>query len=152
MTPCSRWDIVLVPFPFTDLTTSKKRPALVVSPDSYNSGPDVVIAFITSRLNTPQRPGDHLITDWQASGLPKPSQLRMKLATISRSIVIKKLGHLTPAEEGRVQAVLRSFFELDDDETEDKASPLSTDQATLKGKAPRDEAGRHDDILYGDTE
>ncbi len=51
MTPCSCWDIVLVPFPFTDLTTSKKRPALVVSPDSYNSGPDVIIAFITSQLD-----------------------------------------------------------------------------------------------------
>ena len=112
MTPCSRWDIVLVPFPFTDLTTSKKRPALVVSPDSYNSGPDVVIAFITSQLNTPPRPGDHPITDWQASGLPKPSQMRMKLATISRCIVIKKLGHLTSAEVNRVQSVISRFFDL----------------------------------------
>lgn len=111
MTPCSRWDIVLVPFPFTDLTTSKKRPALVVSPDTYNSGPDVTIAFITSQLNTPPRPGDHLITDWQASGLPKPSQLRMKLATISRRIVIRKLGCLTPAEQSHVQAVISRFFE-----------------------------------------
>ena len=113
MTPCSRWDIVLVPFPFTDLTTSKKRPALVVSPDNYNSGPDVVIAFITSQLKTPPRPGDHPITDWQACGLPKPSQLRMKLATISRHIVIKKLGHLTPSEKSRVHAVIGRFFELD---------------------------------------
>ncbi len=116
MTPCSRWDIVLVPFPFTDLTACKKRPALVVSPDNYNSGPDVVIAFITSQLTTPPRPGDHLITDWQASGLPKPSQLRMKLATISRRIVIKKLGRLTPAEKSRVQAVTRRFFELNAEE------------------------------------
>jgi mRNA interferase MazF len=105
-----------VPFPFTDLTTSKKRPALVVSPDNYNSGPDVVIAFITSQLNTPPRPGDHLITDWQASGLPKPSQLRMKLATISRHIVIKRLGHLTPAEKSRVQAAIRRFFGLSTEE------------------------------------
>ncbi len=112
MTPCSRWDIVLVPFPFTDLTASKKRPALVVSPDNYNSGPDVVIAFITSQLKTPPRPGDHLIADWQASGLPKPSQLRMKLATISHRIVIKKLGRLTQAEKIRVQAVIGNFFAL----------------------------------------
>ena len=112
MTPCSRWDIVLVPFPFTDLTTSKKRPALVVSPDRYNSGPDVVIAFITSRLNTTPQPGDQLLDDWQASGLPKPSQLRMKLATISRRIVIKKLGHLTTAEAHRVQAVINHFFDV----------------------------------------
>jgi len=112
MIPCSRWDIVLVPFPFTDVTTSKKRPALVVSPDSYNSGPDVIIAFITSQLNTPRRAGDHLIIDWQTCGLPKPSQLRMKLATISRRIVIKKLGHLTAAERNRVQTTISRFFDL----------------------------------------
>jgi mRNA interferase MazF len=111
MTPCSRWDIILVPFPFTDLTTSKKRPALVISPDAYNSGSDVVIAFITSRLATPSRPGDHLVGEWQAAGLLKPSLLRMKLATISRGIVIKKLGHLPKTEEDRIQTVLNRFFE-----------------------------------------
>jgi len=37
MTPCRKWDIIIVPFPFTDLTTVKKRPALVVSPDNYNN-------------------------------------------------------------------------------------------------------------------
>jgi mRNA interferase MazF len=110
MTPCSRWDIVLVPFPFTDLSTNKKRPALVVSPDEYNSGPDVVIAFVTSRLSTPSRPGDCLIDSWQESGLLKPSLLRMKFATISRSIVIKKLGHLPEPEQARVQTALGDFF------------------------------------------
>lgn len=110
MTPCSRWDVVLVPFPFTDLTASKKRPALVISPDAYNAGPDVVIAFITSRLNTPSRPGDCIIEEWQASGLLKPSQLRMKLATIARSIVVKKLGRLPEVECRRAQAALDSVF------------------------------------------
>ncbi len=97
MTPCRRWDIVLVPFPFTDLTTNKKRPALVISPDSYNRGPDVVIAFITSQLKTQARPGDCFIEAWRESGLPKPSQLRMKLATVARSIVLGK----TPSEKVR---------------------------------------------------
>jgi len=111
MTPCRRWDVVLVPFPFTDLTTSKKRPALVISPDDYNDGPDVIIAFITSRLLTPQRPGDHRIEDWRESGLPKPSLLRMKLATVARGIVIRKLGRFTASEQDRAQAVLSSFFQ-----------------------------------------
>ena len=45
-----RGDIVLVPFPFTDLTSSKRRPALVVSPDSFNQAmQDVVLAAITSQ-------------------------------------------------------------------------------------------------------
>ena len=40
-----KWDIVLVPFPFTDLTTLKKRPAVIVSPDEYNKKLDDVIEF-----------------------------------------------------------------------------------------------------------
>ncbi|MCX8111037.1 MAG: type II toxin-antitoxin system PemK/MazF family toxin [Syntrophorhabdaceae bacterium] len=53
-----KWDIVLVPFPFTDLTTIKKRPALIISPDEYNKKLDVVIVFITSNLDVEYRMGD----------------------------------------------------------------------------------------------
>ena len=83
MTRYSKWDIILVPFPFTDLTTAKKRPALVVSPDSYNElGPDLVIAFLTSQTKILPRPGDYPIQSWKESGLPRASLLRMKFATI----------------------------------------------------------------------
>ncbi len=47
MTNYKKWEIVLVPFPFTDLSSAKRRPALIVSPDSYNAGKDVVIAYRT---------------------------------------------------------------------------------------------------------
>jgi mRNA interferase MazF len=111
MTTCSRWDIVLVPFPFTDLRSSKKRPALVVSPDEYNGGPDVVIAFITSQMKSASRPGDYHLKMWQESGLPKPSMVRMKFATIERGIVIKKLGRLAAQDREEVRSVMRCFFE-----------------------------------------
>jgi len=111
MTAYRKWDILLVPFPFTDLTTAKKRPALVVSPDVYNrSGPDLVIAFITSHMDVAPRPGDHPIRFWKEAGLPKASLLRMKFATIDREIVLKRLGRLHPPEHGRVRAVLSEFF------------------------------------------
>ncbi len=110
MISCSRWDIILVPFPFTDLTTSKKRPALVISPDNYNRGQDLIIAFITSQLNTKPRPGDYLIGAWRESGLPKPSMLRMKIATIDRNIVIKKLGVLVADEYNAVRDAIIDFF------------------------------------------
>lgn len=48
-TTYKKWDIVLVPFPFTDLTTSKKRPGLVISPEEYNKGSDILISFITTK-------------------------------------------------------------------------------------------------------
>jgi mRNA interferase MazF len=111
MTAYRKWDILLVPFPFTDLTSAKKRPALVVSPDVYNrSGPDLVIAFITSQTDVRPRPGDYRIRTWKESGLPKPSLLRMKFATIDREIVLKKIGRLQQAEQSNVRGVLAEFF------------------------------------------
>ena len=86
----NKWDIVLVPFPFTDLKTLKKRPALIVSPDEYNKNLDVVIAFITSNLDSEYRIGDYKIQNWQESNLPKPSMIRMKFATVDKSIILKK--------------------------------------------------------------
>ena len=110
MIHCNQWDIILVPFPFTNLMTTKKRPALVISPDEYNCGQDLVMAFITSQIGVKAKPGDHLIERWRESGLPKPSMLRMKIATIERKIVIRKLGCLAKLEQVSVSEVIQNFF------------------------------------------
>ena len=111
MTTCSRWDIVLVPFPFTDLSTVKRRPALVVSPDTSNhSGPDLVIAFLTSRVNATPRSGDYRLQAWRAADLPKPTMLRMKFATLDRSVVIKTLGRVAQMDRPAIRDVLMAFF------------------------------------------
>ena len=111
MTTYRKWDIIIVPFPFTDLTTVKKRPALVVSPDNYNkSGQDVVIAFLTSRMDVSPRFGDYRIRFWQESGLPKAALLRMKFATIDREIIVKRIGRLCEKERGSVRDAIQRFF------------------------------------------
>jgi mRNA interferase MazF len=111
MTVYRKWDIILVPFPFTDLTAAKKRPALIVSPDKYNqSVQDVVIAFLTSRMVVSSRPGDHRIRFWKESGLPKASLLRMKFATIDREVIVKRIGRLFEEERNSVRDTLKEFF------------------------------------------
>lgn len=110
MIPYKKWDIILVPFPFTDLSTIKKRPALIISPDSYNDGLDFVIAFITSKIDAKERLGDYQIKYWQKANLPKPSMLRMKFATIDKRIIVKKLGSLTPKDIALYQKELIDFF------------------------------------------
>ncbi|MFQ5824915.1 MAG: type II toxin-antitoxin system PemK/MazF family toxin [bacterium] len=105
-----KWDIILVPFPFTDLTTTKKRPALIISPDEFNEKLDVVITFITSKLDLEYRIGDYKIRDWEKSNLPKPSMLRMKFATIDKSIIIKKLGRLNENDVKEFSKLLIDFF------------------------------------------
>ncbi len=112
MMKCKKWDIILVPFPFTNLTSVKQRPGLVLSPDSYNKGQDVVIAFITSNLQSLQRVGDYFIENWEESGLPKPSMIRMKFATIDRSIIRKKIGKLRKSDSSSFSGKLIEFFEI----------------------------------------
>lgn len=104
------WDILLVPFPFTNLRQTKKRPALIVSPEDYNSGSDIAILFITSNLESQGRPGDYLIKNWQESGLPKPSMSGMKFATIEKSIIFKKLGEITYSDRKALKSKLAEFF------------------------------------------
>lgn len=106
------WDIILVPFPFTNLRQVKKRPALILSPPTFNSGRNLVILFITSNIGSPKRTGDHQIKKWKEAGLPKPSLTRMKFATIEKSIIIKKLGTLQSSDQHALQKKLASFFGL----------------------------------------
>jgi len=71
-------DVVLVPFPFTDQTASKKRPAVVVSADTYHQRrPDVIVMAVTSQILRPAGAlGEVLISDWQGAGLPKASLIK----------------------------------------------------------------------------
>ncbi len=110
MTPYKKWDIVLVPFPFTNQKSSKKRPALVISPDEYNNRLDVVIAFITSKIDQSNRCGDYIINEWSKSGLPKPSMLRMKFTTLDKFMIIKKIGKLSKKDQDCFSLQLVEFF------------------------------------------
>ncbi|MFU8812001.1 MAG: type II toxin-antitoxin system PemK/MazF family toxin [Balneolaceae bacterium] len=111
MIQCDQWDVVLVPFPFTNLETVKKRPALVISPNDYNRGEDIIILFITSNLSSFGRPGDYKLMDWKLCGLPKPSIVRMKFATVLQRIIIKKMGRLTKRDRTKVREALSTFFQ-----------------------------------------
>jgi mRNA interferase MazF len=60
-TSFKKWEVILVPFPFTDLSSVKRRPAIIVSPDSCNAGNDVVIAYLTSQPSVVPRLSDYQI-------------------------------------------------------------------------------------------
>ncbi|MDP2823192.1 MAG: type II toxin-antitoxin system PemK/MazF family toxin [Sulfuritalea sp.] len=92
-------DVVLVPFPFTDQSGAKKRPAVIVSSSGYNAGRrDLVIMAITSQVRTPLGFGEALIADWQAAGLIKPSVLKPVVTTIEQGLVVRTLGALSAAD------------------------------------------------------
>jgi mRNA interferase MazF len=89
-------DLVLVPFPFTGQTASKKRPAVVVSADAYQQRrPDVIVKAVTSQILRPAGAlGEALSSDWQGGGLLKASLIKPVLATIEQRLILRKLGAL----------------------------------------------------------
>jgi len=103
-----QWDVVVVPFPFANLRTQKRRPALVVSAprDFGDLSGHSVLAMITSAGHQPW-PLDVPISDLTAAGLPAPSLGRMKLFTIDDRLVERRVGSLAAADATAVADALR---------------------------------------------
>ena len=106
-----RGDIVLVSFPFTDLSTTKRRPALVVSPDSFNEATsDLVLAAITSQISE-DTPLMIVESDCVDGALPKASALKpTKLFTIHSTLVVRRVCALRREKLDTVLDDLRQFF------------------------------------------
>jgi mRNA interferase MazF len=104
-------DVVLVPFPFTDQSSIKKRPAVVVSSTTYNRDrPDIIILAVTSQIAAPSQIGTFLVKDWKAAGLLKPSVVKPIITTLQKTLVKKKLGRLIGQDIERLQDALQSIF------------------------------------------
>jgi mRNA interferase MazF len=95
MTSYEFGDVVLAPFPFTDQTASKKRPAVVISSTTYHrERPDLIIMAVTSQLRPSTTIGEAGIVDWKGAGLLKPSVIKPVLTTIEKGLILRKLGNL----------------------------------------------------------
>lgn len=95
MTDLEPRSVVLVRFPFTDLSSIKRRPAIVVSTTAFHHWThDVIVVAVTSVPSA--MPADFPLMDWQASGLIKPSWARAgKLLTLHDSLVEDVLGRVS---------------------------------------------------------
>ena len=107
------FDVVVVPFPFTDKTTTKRRPALVLSQaNSFNKRiAHSVLAMITSASNS-NWPLDIEIEDIDSAGLPYASIVRMKLFTLDDQLVIRKAGSLNTIDQIAVTEALYKLLPL----------------------------------------
>lgn len=110
-TPYSFGDVVLVGFPFTNLQTTKKRPAVIISSQSYQQNrPDVILMAITSQIRQPLATGEAILQDWQAAGLIKPSVLKPLIATIEQTRIIKTMGQLSAADRESLGKVIQTIL------------------------------------------
>jgi len=100
-------DVLLVPFPFTDQSTSKRRPAVVVSSDAYHrERPDLIILAVTSQARAHAALGEAAVAKWKEAGLLRPSVLKPVIATIERGLVLRKLGRLADEDRATLRKVL----------------------------------------------
>lgn len=113
MTNYNRGDIVLVPFPFSNQTTTKKRPSVIVSSDVYNNtSSDIIIMAITGKIDKVLSIGECLIEDWQAAGLLKPSAIKPAISTIEQTLVLKRLGRLSSKDLISMEDTLKVLLDL----------------------------------------
>lgn len=111
MTPYSFGEVLLVPFPFTNQATTKKRPTVVISSNSYNQQkPDLILIAITSQIKQPLQLGEYLIAEWTAAGLLKPSVIKPIVTSLEKNLVLKSLGHLQTADQHGLEETLQQII------------------------------------------
>lgn len=105
-------DIVVVRFPFADLESTKKRPALVLAHTMRSPRNRLVtIAMITSQIEAQRIDGDVELSEWRDAGLLHPSLLRLaKLATIDADLAEKTIGKLSDDDRKQTREAFQKIF------------------------------------------
>jgi mRNA interferase MazF len=105
----SKNEVILVRYPFSNLSASKVRPAIVVN-DSHTSQ-DVIIVPLTSKVSS-LLAGEFVLADWEAAGLNVSSAAKRGLYTVHQSLVMKSIGKLSETDAGSLEISLRAWLGL----------------------------------------
>ena len=104
-----QYQVVIVPFPFSEKFFSKKRPAVILTDEAYNSShPNLVLAMITTAKNSWQ--SDLKLIDLNISGLLKPCSVRFKIFTLPQSLIDRHLGVLGPLDQKNFKVQLKKVL------------------------------------------
>jgi len=105
----SKSEIVLVRYPFSNLSGSKVRPAVVVN--ASHASQDVIVVPLTSKVS-PLLAGEFVLADWRAAGLNVVSAAKRGLYTVHQSLVMKSVGSLSGADADSLDDSLRGWLGL----------------------------------------
>ena len=107
MPSSSKNDIILVRYPFSDLSDSKVRPAVVVSAPRVSQ--DIFIVPLTSKTAS-LLAGEFLLADWRAAGLNAPTAAKRGLCTVQQTLIAKTVGRLSERDSSKLQHSLRTWL------------------------------------------
>lgn len=116
MTTYEAGDLVDVPFPFIEATKTKLRPALVLSGPEYQRKTGACILTMITSAERSRWGNDHVMGDWRAAGLKKPSIIRWKVFTLDEALIVGWRGRLAEQDRaafGRALVELCSGWPLD---------------------------------------
>ncbi len=102
-------DVILVRYPFSDLSSSKVRPAVVVSAPHVSQ--DIMITPLTSKTGSLLE-GEFVLSEWSAAGLNVATAVKRGLYTVHESLVVKVIGKLAGADAEQLEQSLRGWLGL----------------------------------------
>lgn len=115
MTHYKSGNVILVPFPFTDLTAVKQRPAVILSSSQFNrKHKDVIVAAITSHLSGKRADDEYLLNtqEQKFAGLPQSSIVKLgKIVTIDQSLIRKSIGNISVNTRKHLISILSHIFQ-----------------------------------------
>jgi mRNA interferase MazF len=105
----SKNEVVLVRYPFSDLSSSKVRPAVVVN--APHSSQDLFVVALTSKTSN-LLAGEFVLTDWKKASLNVETAVKRGIFTIKGTLVRKHVGKLEDADARHLETSLRGWLDL----------------------------------------
>ena len=102
-------NVVLVRYPFTDLTSAKVRPAVVVA--NFAGSPDHIMVPLTSRV-THLAGGEFILADWSGAGLHVTTAVKRGIYTVHAGLILRLIGPLSTSDAATLRESLRLWLQL----------------------------------------
>jgi len=102
--------VIVVPFPFADTSSTKRRPAVVISANEFNkNSKHVVCAMITSAKHSSWE-SDVSMTDLDNTGLHNESVIRCKFFTLDQELIIRTIGNLGKKDKALFSKTIKNIL------------------------------------------
>jgi mRNA interferase MazF len=109
---CDPFDVVVVPFPFSDSAQVKQRKAFVLTTSDFQRGSKTLVMAMITSAQASAWPGDVSIADLEPAGLRKPCVARLKLFTLDEGLICERVGALSERDQAAIRASWRLLLAL----------------------------------------